>query len=105
MKVALFEHQRSGCYWYRTLHPMKCFENAGIGVEKVNLNMDVDIDNICAFQVYGIYPFSFEKVLTYFKEEKKKIVYDLDDALEYIDITNPFYFAVKKDSRSQEQIF
>jgi len=105
-KVAYFEHQPSGCYWYRTKHPMDAFTRAGIKTTQVGLNKDIEnYDGLKAFQIYGIYPFSFAEVLQTIKKDGKKLVYDLDDALDLIEKTNPFYYAVKKDSNSAKEIF
>lgn len=104
-KIAYFKHQPSGCYWYRIKHPMDALADHGIPVEMIELNKDVVMDDIQTIQVYGIYPFSFEKSLKYLKDEGKRIVYDIDDALDFIDPTNPFYFNVKKDSGSQLEMY
>lgn len=83
---------------------MDSLTEAGVGVDMITLNTDVDFDNIKSYQLYGIYPFSFGKTLTFLKDHGKKIVYDNDDALELIDTLNPFYYSVKKDTVSQQEI-
>ena len=103
-KVGYFEHQPSGCFWYRTKHPMDALSRHGIKADIVKIDQDVDFYNIMSFQLYGIYPFSFNKVLNFLKEEGKKIIYDTDDALDLIQVTNPFYFSVKKDANSAREI-
>ncbi len=103
-KVSYFKHQPSGCYWYRIKHPMDALTRADIPTEMIELNRDVVLDDIQSLQVYGIYPFSITKALTYLKAEGKKIVYDVDDALDLIEPTNPFYYSVKRDAASQKQI-
>lgn len=104
MSVGFFSHQPSGCSWYRIEHPMEVMRRHGIKVVRIKLDEDVILDDIKTIQLYGIYPFSFEKVLKYLKSEGKRIVYDLDDPLELIDPTNPFYYSVKRDSYSQSEI-
>lgn len=103
--IGFFAHSPSGCYWYRIKHPMDALATHGVPTEMMQLDTDIILDNLKTIQVYGIYPFSFEKVLKYLKEEGKKIVYDLDDALDMIEPTNPFYYAVKKDAFSEQEIF
>ena len=103
-RVGFFRHQKSGCFYYRTLQKMEALQRSGVDVELIDLNTDIDFDNFVSFQFYGIYPFSIEKVLEFMKSEGKKIVYDTDDALGFIDETNPFYGAVKRDAWSQKQI-
>ncbi len=71
---------------------------------KINLNEDIESDDIQSFQVYGIYPFSFDKVLKTLKADGKRVIYDLDDALGFIDPTNPFYYSVMKDRASEREI-
>ena len=72
-----------------------------IGGEAIALDKDVEINEFGSFLIHaGMYPFSFEKVLKYLKEENKKIVYDVDDAITLIDESNPSYYAIKKDSGS-----
>lgn len=83
---------------------MDTFLHAGISTTKIELEQDVITDGMKAVQVYGIYPFSFTKALTYFKEQGIKIVYDLDDALGFIDTSNPFYNDVKRDAFSEREI-
>jgi O-antigen biosynthesis protein len=103
-KVAYFPHQPSGCFWYRTEHPMRCLEENGIPTIAINLDEDIDIDNIQSFHMYGATPFSMAKILDYLKEQKIKIVYDIDDMLDLIDENNPNYYAVKKDLGSFNQM-
>ncbi len=74
----------------------------GVGTQLIHLDEDVD-DSPTAYQFYGAYPFSMEKVYNYMKKEGKRVVYDTDDALDLIDETNPFYYAVKKDASSVNQ--
>ena len=61
-------------------------------------------NNIKACQLYGIYPFSFYKALEALKKDGKRLIYDIDDALDLIDPSNPFYYAVKKDAGSAMEI-
>jgi len=104
-KIGMFEHQPSGCYWYRTKHPFDALNKAGIDTRMINLDEDIEFyDSLKSVQLYGIYPFSFEKVLKVLKADGKKIIYDMDDLVSKIDITNPFYYAVKKDAGSSLQI-
>lgn len=99
--IGMFEHQASGCFWYRTKHLLDLFNKNSIDARLLNLDTDVDFyDRLRSVQLYGIYPFSFEKVLKTLKEDGIKIVYDMDDAVSLIDETNPFYYAVKKDAGS-----
>lgn len=104
-QVVYFNHQKSGCFWYRIKNPMEALDRAGVITKKISLNEDVETDDLKSLQVYGIYPFSFEYVLDTLKKDNKKIVYDLDDALDLIDTTNPFYHNVKKDVNSQKEMF
>lgn len=83
---------------------MNCLKDNGIGADLIRLNTDVDYDNIRSFQTYGIYPFSLRPVFQKMKEEGKRIIYDNDDAVGLVDETNPFYYAVKKDTGSQAEI-
>ncbi len=101
--IAYFNHTPSGCFWYRIEQPMNMLKENGIDVKSISLEEDVE-DTISAFQLYGAYPFSFERALRFLKENKKKIIYDTDDALDLIDPTNPFYYAVKKDANSVDEI-
>lgn len=103
--VAHFDHQPSGCYWYRIKRPMDVLRKSGIRVETIKLNTDVNLDDVNSVQVYGIYPFSFDKALKSLKDDGKNIVYDLDDALDLIDESNPFYYNVMKDRGSEAEIF
>lgn len=84
---------------------MDALERSGVPVRMIRLNEDIEIDDIHSFQVYGIYPFSFEYALKHLKSEGKKIVYDMDDALDLIEPSNPFYYSVKRDTGSQREIF
>lgn len=102
--VGYFKHQPSGCYWYRIKQPMDALKAHGVPVEMIELNKDVAMDDLQSIQTYGIYPFSMDKVLKILKEDGKRIIYDLDDALDLIEPTNPFYYNVKKDAASQEEI-
>lgn len=102
-KTAFFCHQKSGCFWYRTKHPMDVLTG-----ESINLETDIDMETyeqLKSVHIYGIYPFSFERVIRTLKEDGKKIVYDVDDAFDLIDPTNPFYYAVKKDVSSGNELF
>jgi len=103
-KVAYFPHQPSGCWWYRTEHVIKTLELNHIPTIAINLDEDINIDNIQRFHFYGATPFSMAKILDYLKEQKIKIVYDIDDMLDLIDDTNPHYYAVKKDLGSFQQM-
>lgn len=102
--IGFFNHAPSGCYWYRIKHPMDALNLAGVRTEMIELNKDVVLDDLQALQVYGIYPFSFDKALKYVKSEGKRIIYDVDDAVELVEPTNPFYYNVKKDSGSEREI-
>ncbi len=104
-KVAYFKHKPSGCAWYRIQHPMEALQKHGVETQMVGLNVDIEIDDIEYFQVYGIYPFSFDHALRTLKDMGKKIVYDLDDALDLVEPTNPFYHSVMRDAGSQREIF
>lgn len=103
--VGHFSHQKSGCYWYRIQQPMEAMRRAGVPVTSIRLNEDVVLDDIRSVQVYGIFPFSFETALTYIKSQGIRIVYDLDDALDMIDPSNPFYHSVRRDAFSEREIF
>ncbi len=76
----------------------------GLTTKIVHLNEDIETDDVTAFQVYGIYPFSFDRTLKTLKADGKRIIYDLDDALGLIDTTNPFYHSVIKDAGSEREI-
>ncbi len=98
--VAYFQHNPSGCSWYRIEHPMEALRKAGVTVHTIPIDQDIDeslIDSLMSFLIYGAVPFSMEPVLKYLKEKEIKIVYDMDDALDLVDGNNPFYFQVKKD--------
>ena len=87
---------------YRIKQPMEMLDRNGVKTHAIHLNEDVDnIEDYKSFQFYGATPFSMERVFKYMKENGKKIVYDMDDALELIEPTNPFYYSVKKDKSSQ----
>ena len=101
-KVGFFQHQKSGCFWYRIKRVHDVFQRNGIETRMIALNQNVD-DDISAFQLYGATPFSMAKPLEWMKEEKKKIVYDVDDALHLIDDTNPFRLEVMRDIPSMEE--
>lgn len=104
--IAHFAHAPSGCYWYRIRHPMETLARQGIRTVQFSLNADIGgYDEVKSVQVYGIYPFSFEGVLKVFREDGKRIVYDLDDPMGLIDPTNPFYYTVRKDAASQDEMF
>lgn len=101
--VAYFRHQKSGCWYYRILQKMAALERAGVPTRMIELDSDLtneEFDQITTYQFYGIYPFSLEKVFKFLKEAGKKIIYDCDDAMNLIEETNPFYYAVKKDAWS-----
>lgn len=103
--VGFFNHQRSGCFMYRIKRPMDVLRNNEIPVIQLGINEDIQgYDDIKSIQVYGIYPFSFSNVLTTLKNDNKKIIYDLDDALELVDTSNPFYHSVKRDGFSEREI-
>ncbi len=103
-RVAYFNHQKSGCFWYRIKMPMDALNIHGVQTFQIHLEQDVEYDNIQSFQVYGIYPFSFDRSLKVLKADGKRIIYDLDDALGFIDPTNPFYYNVMKDAASEREI-
>jgi hypothetical protein len=103
-EIAYFHHQKSGCFWYRIKNPMEALKRAGVNTQMINLGEDLTTDNLKSLQVYGIYPFSFDKALESFKKEGKKVIYDIDDALDLIDETNPFYYNVKKDTNSEKEM-
>lgn len=102
MKVAYFQHQRSGCYWYRIKQKMDALQKAGIDTAEIKLEQDID-DDIQSIQLYGAYPYSLEKVLQAIKGTIK-IIYDMDDALHLVTPDNPFYYGVKKDLNSVTEI-
>lgn len=102
--IGYFAHQPSGCYLYRIKHPMDALNAHGFPTVKIGLDQDIDLENMQSLQVYGIYPFSFSRALKILKDDNKKLVYDLDDATELIDETNPFYLSVKRDTFSQREI-
>lgn len=84
---------------------MEALNTHGVETKMIRINEDIEFDPVTAVQVYGIYPFSFEKSLQFIKSQGKKIVYDMDDALDLIDLSNPFYYAVKHDSFSERELF
>lgn len=105
--VGRFSHARSGCMWYRTEHPMKALEAEGIAAELLPINGDIEestIDSLMSVHFYGAHPFSMEPVIRYLKSKGIRIVYDMDDALDLIDPSNPFYHSVKRDSGSARQM-
>lgn len=105
--IGHFNHAPSGCFWYRIKHPMEVLSQSGIKVVCLPINEDIDeetIDSLMSVQLYGAYPFNPEKILKYFKEKGIKIVYDMDDALDLIEETNPFYYSVNKDAGSVKMI-
>ncbi len=103
--IGHFAHKPSGCYWYRIKQPMDMLNSNGIKTQLIHVDEDVvNFDELSAFQFYGAYPFSMEKVLKSLKESGKHIVYDTDDALDLIDTSNPFYYSVKKDLGSVNEI-
>lgn len=102
-KVIYFPHKPSGCYWYRIKQPMDMLATNGVKVEMVPLNSDID-DDFTAVQLYGASPFSMESALKYFKENNKKIVYDVDDALDLVEPSNPNYYQVKKDAGFVDEV-
>jgi glycosyltransferase involved in cell wall biosynthesis len=102
--VAHFKMKPSGCYWYRVKQPMEMLESKGINIIPVQLDTDIlQFDTINSFQFYGAFPFSTEKVLGFIKKEGKKVIYDADDPLDIIDLSNPFYYSVKKDLGSANE--
>lgn len=103
MSVAYCLHKPSGCFWYRTRHPMDVLKKNGIKTFPIAINEMAD-DDFRSLQFYGAYPFSVESILKWMKAEGRKIVYDSDDALKLVDVTNPFYYAVKKDLGSTREI-
>ncbi len=105
--VGYFSPSRSGCSWYRIEHPMNALRKAGIPVHKIGIDEEIDesvIDSLMSFQLYGAVPFSFEPVLKYLKGKGIKIIFDMDDALDLIEPSNPHYFSVKKDVGSVRQV-
>lgn len=84
---------------------MEALAAHGIETEMIKLDTDVDIYNMQTVQLYGIYPFSFEKAVAFMKEQGIKLVYDIDDASSLVEITNPFYYAVKRDGFSEHELF
>lgn len=82
---------------------MDALNRAGIATQIIPLNTDIDYDKFTSFQFYGAYPFNLETVYKKLKEDGKKIVYDMDDALTLIEEKNPFYHAVMKDVWSVKQ--
>jgi hypothetical protein len=105
--IGFFEHQKSGCMLYRTKHPMDMLNANGVPSSFIQINVDIDsnvYDAMKAVQVYGIYPFRFEHVLKIIHADGKRIVYDMDDALDLIDPVNPFFHAVKRDAGSRDEI-
>ncbi len=103
--IGFFENQPSGCFWYRIKHPKDALTRHGIKTSFLHINEDIELDDMMSFLVYGVYPFSFGNALSFLKSEKKKIIYDMDDAFDLIELDNPFYYAVKKDARSTHEIF
>lgn len=93
MKVGAFRRNKTGCYWYRVKRTQDILKKAGFETVTININEDVD-DDIDMYALYGSQPFSMRKVLDSFKQEKKKIVYDIDDALTLLDESNPFYYDI-----------
>jgi len=81
---------------------MDALKKAGLETIPIGINQDIP-DDINTFQIYGSRPFSMEKVFEWMKQEKRKIVYDVDDALALTDKTNPWYYAVKKDMGAVEE--
>jgi len=103
--IGAFEHQPSGCYWYRTKHPIDMLKNNGVDARMLQIETDIDFyDNLRSVQLYGIYPFQFYKALEIMKNDGIKIIYDMDDAVDLIDVNNPFYYSVKKDAKSSLEI-
>lgn len=97
-RIGFFPHRPSGCYWYRIKQPMDMLNANGVKAVEMRIGEDVDcIDSFRSFQLYGATPFSMRKVFDYMIETGKKMVYDTDDALTLIDLSNPFYHAVKRD--------
>lgn len=73
---------------------------------RINTDLSETVyDDAASVQVYGIYPFLFEQVLKALKADGKKIVYDIDDAVDLVDSSNPFFYSIKKDAFSPLQIF
>lgn len=100
--IGAFHNASSGCFWYRIKQPMEMLASKGIPTQLIRVNEDVD-DSPVAYQTYGAYPFSMEKVYRHFKENGKRVIYDADDALDLIDPSNPFYYSVMKDAHSADQ--
>lgn len=106
MSVAFFQHMKSGCFWYRIKHPKDVLEKAGIKTHFISINEEVTdevMNEITTFQVYGAVPFSMSPTFEYLKKNGKKIVYDADDALDLVDVTNPFYKSVQRDLGSANE--
>ena len=102
MKIGFFEHNPAGTYWYRIKRPRELLQRNGIETRLIRINQDVD-DDIDVFQVYGAHPFSMERPIKWMKENNRKIIYDLDDAMHLIDESNPFYHDVKKSLGSVDE--
>lgn len=86
---------------------MDALTRAGIKTHIISINEELDdavMNEIGSFQFYGAVPFSIEPVLEYLKSNGKKIVYDADDALDLVDVTNPFYKSVQRDLGSANEV-
>lgn len=104
MGVAYFRNQPSGCYWYRIKRPMDMLASHGFKTTGISLNEDIETDGINSFLIYGAYPFSVKDAFAELKKDGKKIVLDMDDALELVDDTNPLFYSVKKDLGSHREL-
>ncbi len=105
--IGFWRHKDSGCYYYRILQKMQALGKSGVKVYEFAKDADISddiINDLHSFQFYGIYPFGFESVLKFLKEKGIKIVYDTDDALQFIDESNPHYYDVQKSARSFYEI-
>lgn len=87
--------------WYRIRKPMELLNSNGVKTQSVLIGQDIDIGRFHTFMTYGATPFSMIPALKKLKEEYgKRIVYDMDDALSLIDISNFNYYEVKKSINS-----
>lgn len=94
--------KKSGCLWYRVNQPLDALKKDGVKTHAIQINTTMD-DDFKSAQFYGATNVSLGKVYESFKQSGIKIVYDIDDALEWIETSNPFYFNVVKDLGSHRE--
>lgn len=90
LKILSIDDKATGCYWYRTKLPMDALKKLGNDVNIINgQKQEVNFAKYNIFSLNRTYAGNISSPVQIAKNNKVKIVYDCDDAIDLIPDHNP----------------